>query len=81
MAAAPGMDNGAMELTLAPMAKDFLPYSIDQRLLLRPDMRDWLPEGHLARFVDERVDPLDRSASTRSTRAPTIGAVAVITGP
>ena len=34
MAAAPRMDNGAMELTLAPMAKDFLPYSIDQKLLL-----------------------------------------------
>jgi len=25
-------------------------------------MRDWLPEGHLARLVDERVDQLDRSA-------------------
>jgi hypothetical protein len=56
------MYNGATELTLAPMAKDFLPYSIDQRLLLPPDMRDWLPEGHLARFVDELVDPLDLSA-------------------
>jgi len=40
-----------MELTLAPMAKDFLPYSIDQRLLLPPDMRDWLPQGHLALFA------------------------------
>jgi hypothetical protein len=26
------------------------------------EMRDWLPEGHLARFVDELVDQLDRSA-------------------
>ena len=39
------MDKRAMELTLARMAKDFLPYSIDQRLLLPPDMRDWLPEA------------------------------------
>ncbi len=29
----------------ARMAKGFLPYSIDQRLLLPPDMRGWLPEG------------------------------------
>ena len=40
------MDNRAMELTLARMAKEFLPYSIDERLLLPPDMRDCLPEGH-----------------------------------
>jgi hypothetical protein len=56
------MDNRAMELTLARMAKDFLPYRIDQRLLLRPDMRDGLPEGHWARFVDDLVEPLDRNA-------------------
>lgn len=41
------------------MAKDFLPYSIDQRLLLPPDMRQWLPEGHLALFVSDLVDQLD----------------------
>ena len=40
-----GIDNGAMELTLRPMARGYLPYSIDQRLLLPPDMREWLPEG------------------------------------
>ena len=34
------MDNRAMELTLARMAQEFVPYSIDQRLLLPPDMRD-----------------------------------------
>jgi hypothetical protein len=38
-----------MEFTLAPMAKDFLPYSIDQKLLLPPDMRDWLPPSHTSR--------------------------------
>jgi len=56
------MDNGAMELTLRRMAKDFLPYRIDQRLLLPPDMRDWLPEGHLALWVDDLVEQLDLSA-------------------
>jgi hypothetical protein len=56
------MDKRAMELTLARMAKDFLPYRIDQRLLLPPDMRDWLPEGHWARFVDDLVEQLDRNA-------------------
>jgi hypothetical protein len=35
------------------MAKDFLPYSIDPRLLLAPDMRDWLPESHLALCIDD----------------------------
>jgi DDE family transposase len=53
------MDKRAMELTLARMANEFLPYSIDQRLLLPPDMRDWLPEGHLALFVDDLVEQLD----------------------
>jgi len=43
------------------MAKDFLPYSIDQRLLLAPDMRDWLPESHLALGIDDLVKQLDLS--------------------
>ena len=43
------------------MAKAFLPYSIDQRLLLPPDMREWLPEGHLALFVSDVVDSIDLS--------------------
>src|SRR5437016_5751303 len=60
------MDKRAMELTLARMAKDVLPYSIDQRLLLPPDMRDWLPEGHLALFVDDLVEQLDLSAIYRT---------------
>jgi transposase len=30
--------------------------------LLPPDLRDWLPEGHLALFVSELVDELDLSA-------------------
>lgn len=43
------------------MAKGYLPYNIDQHLLLPPDMRSWLPEGHLALFVSDVVDSLDLS--------------------
>lgn len=45
-----------------PMTKLFRPYSLDQRLLLPPDLREWLPEGHLALFVSDVVDELDLSA-------------------
>ncbi len=41
------------------MAKTFLPYTIDQQLLLPPDMRQWLPEGHLALFILDLVAALD----------------------
>jgi transposase len=43
------------------MAKGYLPYDIDQRLLLPPDMRAWLPEGHLALFLLDVVSALDLS--------------------
>ena len=43
------------------MAKGFLPYDVDQHLLLPPDMRSWLPEGHLALFVLDVVQALDLS--------------------
>lgn len=41
------------------MANDFLPYNVDQQFLLPPDLREWLPEGHLARFVLDVVDQMD----------------------
>lgn len=47
------------------MAKSYLPYNLDQRLLLPPDMRDWVPEGHLARFLLDVVAELDLSAIER----------------
>lgn len=43
------------------MSKEYLPYDIDQRLLLPPDLRDWLPEGHLALFILDVVAALDLS--------------------
>jgi transposase len=42
--------------------KTFRPYQPDQLLLLPPSIQEWLPEGHLARFVSEVVDELDLSA-------------------
>ena len=30
-------------------------------MLLPPDLREWLPEGHLALFVSDVVDELDLS--------------------
>ena len=47
------------------MAKTFRPYTLDQQLLLPPDLRAWVPEGHLALFVSDVVDALDLSAILR----------------
>lgn len=44
------------------MAKCFRPYDPDQLLLLPPAIGDWVPEDHLARFVNDLVDGLDVSA-------------------
>jgi transposase len=43
------------------MAQNFLSCDRDQVLLLPPDLSEWLPAGHLARFVLETVDQLDLS--------------------
>lgn len=43
------------------MAKQFLECSFDQPYLLPPDIRDWLPSGHLARFLADVADQLDLS--------------------
>lgn len=44
------------------MAKTFRPYTLDQQLLLPPDLRAWVPEGHLALYVSDVVEALDLSA-------------------
>jgi transposase len=41
------------------MAQNFLTCDRDQPLLLPPDLRDWLPEDHLAWFVIEAIEELD----------------------
>ena len=42
------------------MPREFRRYEPDQGLLLPPSLRDWLPEGHLAFFVSDAIDALDR---------------------
>jgi len=44
------------------MSKQFRDCNLDQLLLLPASLHDWLPEGHLARFVAEVVETLDLSA-------------------
>ncbi len=44
------------------MPTTFRPYCPDQRLLLPLDLKDWLPEGHLAHHVSDLVDGLDLRA-------------------
>ena len=39
----------------------FRSYAPDQLLLLPPDLREWLPEGHVAYFVLDILDELDLS--------------------
>src|ERR1019366_3630876 len=38
----------------------------DQRMLLPPDLREWLPEGHLALFISDVADTLDLSSIMRA---------------
>ncbi len=60
------MDTSVAMARIGAMAKGFLPYTLDQRLLLPPDLREWLPEGHLALFVSDVVDALDVSPILRA---------------
>ena len=43
------------------MAKTFRPYEPDQLLLMPPSLQDWVPDGHLARFISDMVDSMDLS--------------------
>ena len=43
------------------MSKQFRNCDLNQAYLLPPSLQDWLPEGHLARFVAEVVETLDLS--------------------
>src|SRR5215210_1016885 len=44
------------------MGQNFISGDRDQVLLLPPDVRSWLPGGHLARFVIDAVEELDLAA-------------------
>ena len=56
---------------MCSMAKSFLPYTLDQQILLPQDMREWLPENHLAHFILDLVDALDLDAILSVYRAKT----------
>jgi transposase len=51
------------------MPQNFLRCDHDQELLLPPNLRDWLPEGHLASFIQDTVEVLDLAAFLRAYRA------------
>ena len=55
-------DEGHISVYHALMGKAFRPDKLDQLLLLPPSLHDWLPEGHLARFVADVVNSLDLGA-------------------
>ena len=44
------------------MPKKYLPYDPKQNLLIPPDLNDWLPKDHLARFIDVVVGDIDLTA-------------------
>jgi transposase len=50
------------------MAYNFLRAERDQPFLLPPDLRDWLPAGHLAWFIIDVVDQLDLAPFYRAHR-------------
>lgn len=50
------------------MAKKFREYSVEQQFLLPPDVRDWVPEKHLSRFISDIVDVLDLKAFVTTYR-------------
>ena len=43
------------------MSYNFKPCDVNQLYLLPPDMRDWLPKGHLVWFVIDLVSQMDLS--------------------
>ena len=48
------------------LGKRFRTDNLDQGLLLPPSVHDWLPEGHLARFIADVTEELDLGAIYRS---------------
>jgi transposase len=48
--------------TMLGMTQRFVACDRDQELLLPPNLRDWLPEGHLAYFLTDTVEEIDLSA-------------------
>jgi transposase len=57
-----GIDSASIISKLWAMGKTFRPYDMSQLLLLPPDLRQWLPDNHLALYVSDIVEQLDLSA-------------------
>lgn len=55
------------------MALSYVPVDRDQPFLMPPDMREWLPEGHLVWFVIDAVAALDTSAFHEGRRLGGVG--------
>ena len=55
------------------MAQNFIGCDRDQSFLLPPDVRDWLPEGHLAWFVLDAVAGMDLGEFYAAYRADGVG--------
>jgi transposase len=51
------------------MSQNFLRCDRDQELLLPPNIRDWLPEGHFASFILDTVEALDLAGFYGAYRA------------
>jgi transposase len=48
------------------LGQNFIADTVNQTLLFPPSLHDWLPEGHLARFLLDVVSALDLSALYKS---------------
>jgi transposase len=55
------------------VAKDFRRPDRDQGFLLPPDIREWLPQGHLVWFVIDAVDQLDLTGFARRAKVGAAG--------
>jgi len=51
------------------MAARFVFIDHDSPLLLPPDLRDWLPSGHMVHFIMDAVKALDLSEAARNSTA------------
>lgn len=55
------MDSAQRISKLIDMSKTFRWYDLNQRLLLPADLREWLPDDHLALYVSDVVEQMDLS--------------------
>lgn len=54
-----GADTQQPDKCPRPPKRKFKPYRLAEPLLLPPDLQDWVPEGHLARFIQDAITEAD----------------------